>query len=254
MIPLPPLEKQKRIAGILDEADRVRKKTQALIDKYDELAQSLFLDMFGDPVTNPKGWEVKRLGVLCSKIGSGSTPRGGAESYQDSGTTLIRSLNVYNDGFREKGLAFIDEHQASKLNHVTVHENDVLFNITGASVCRTCVVPSRLLPARVNQHVAILRAKSDQVVPVFLHSLLTSENSQRVLNAIGEQGGATRQAITKAQLNSLEVIVPPIQEQNDFASRLNEIESGKSSLLSSLASGETTFNSLLQKAFKGELT
>ena len=75
LVPLPSLEEQKRIAGILDEADRVRKKTQALIDKYDELAQSLFLDMFGDPVTNPKGWEVRELSDVAT-ITSGSTPKG----------------------------------------------------------------------------------------------------------------------------------------------------------------------------------
>src|SRR5690606_29799445 len=131
-IPLPPLHIQEKIAEILDKADELRRKDQELQDKYDQLAQAIFIDMFGDPVKNEKGWEVKKLEEVCSKIGSGATPSGGNESYKTDGISLIRSLNVHQNEFKYKDLAFIGEKQADKLKNVIVEENDVLFNITGA--------------------------------------------------------------------------------------------------------------------------
>jgi type I restriction enzyme S subunit len=128
--------------------------------------------MFGDPVKNEKGWEVKKLKSITTKIGSGATPTGGKTAYKAKGISLIRSMNVYDFSFKWKDLAFIDNAQASKLNNVEVMSKDVLFNITGASVCRCSIVPDELLPARVNQHVAIIRAKTEFLNPIFLNHLL----------------------------------------------------------------------------------
>ena len=158
-IPLPPLSVQKEIVEKLDKAAVIREKSKALLTYYDALAESLFIELFGDPISNEKGWEKKKLGGVCVKIGSGATPRGGRESYLSEGISFIRSLNVYDREFKYKDLAFIDENQAYDLRNVIVEEGDVLFNITGASVCRSCVVPLNILPARVNQHVSILRCK-----------------------------------------------------------------------------------------------
>ena len=128
---LPPLDVQQKIASILDAADTLRQKDKALLAKYDELTQALFLDMFGDPVSNPKGWEVMKMKECTSKIGSGSTPRGGKEAYLDEGISLIRSMNIYDNQFKYDNLAFISDEQANKLKNVTVEVDDVLFNITG---------------------------------------------------------------------------------------------------------------------------
>lgn len=252
-IPLPPLSTQKKIASILDAADTYRQKTKALIAKYEELTQSLFLDMFGDPVRNEKGWELKTLKSCASKIGSGSTPRGGKESYQDSGISLIRSMNVYDNRFKYDNLAFINEEQALKLKNVTVEKNDVLFNITGASVCRSTIVPENVLPARVNQHVSILRTKRDIVTPMFLSHLLISENVKIFLLGIGSFGGAVMEAITKEQLENYMIILPPINLQNQFAERVQKIEAQKAQAQQSLEKAEELFNSLLQRAFNGGL-
>jgi len=103
-------------------------------------------------------WATKRLGDCCEKIGSGATPKGGKEAYLDFGPVhLIRSQNVHNDGFSPTGLAYISEEQAQKLDNVKVESGDVLLNITGDSVARVCQALNRFLPARVNQHVAIIR-------------------------------------------------------------------------------------------------
>lgn len=250
-IPLPPLHIQEKIAEILDKADELRRKDQELQDKYDQLAQAIFIDMFGDPVKNEKGWEVKKLGDVCSKIGSGATPSGGNESYKTDGISLIRSLNVHQNEFKYKDLAFIDEKQADKLKNVIVEENDVLFNITGASVCRTTIVPLNVLPARVNQHVAILRFKIEYVLPFFAVRLLSNYIMNRNLYALATQGGATREAITKEQLQKLEIIVPPIHLQEEFAKKIEIIHQLKAQ--TNAVKSEELFQSLLQRAFKGEL-
>jgi type I restriction enzyme, S subunit len=113
-----------------------------------------------------------RLGDVCLKIGSGATPRGGSEVYLDSGVSLIRSQNIYNEGFKRDGLVFINSRHAEELGNVVVQEGDVLLNITGDSVARSCQVPDQVLPARVNQHVAIIRPDAKLLDPAFLRYCL----------------------------------------------------------------------------------
>lgn len=252
-IPLPPLETQKRIADILDTVDALRQKDQELLKKYDDLAQAIFIDMFGDPVKNEKGWEKAHLKDITLKIGSGATPTGGKTAYKKSGISLIRSMNVYDFSFKWKDLAFIDESQSTRLNNVTVQSKDVLFNITGASVCRCSIVPDEVLPARVNQHVAIIRPKSEILNPVFLNHLLVSNSIKNKLLGVGAYGGAVMEAITKEQLQGFEIIIPPIERQNKFEENINNLFSGKNSKFKSIERSNSLFNSLLQKAFNGEL-
>jgi len=153
-------------------------------------------------------WITKSLGTVTSKIGSGATPLGGEEAYKATGIALIRSLNVHDHGFREIKLARIDDQQADRLSNVVVERNDVLLNITGASVARCCVVPDHALPARVNQHVSIIRPIKEKLNPTFLHYLLISNVYKDRLLQTGEEGGATRQAITKAQLQDFAITFP----------------------------------------------
>ena len=252
-IPLPPLATQKRIAEILDASDALRRKDQELLKKYDELAKVIFIDMFGDPVKNEMGWETKPLKNITSKIGSGATPTGGKTAYKSEGISLIRSMNVYDFSFKWKDLAFIDETQAARLNNVTVESKDVLFNITGASVCRCSIVPDELLPARVNQHVAIIRAKSDFLNPIFLNHLLVSNSVKTKLLGVGAGGGAVMEAITKDQLEQFEIIVPPLKLQDRFEQLIDNVFTQKRTEINSNGDSEMLFNSLIQKAFNGEL-
>src|SRR5881628_477548 len=107
--------------------------------------------------TIPEGWRIVRLGDVCSKIGSGITPRGAKKVYRHSGIVLIRSQNVYNNSFSREGLVYLDEDTAREMENVALDKNDILLNITGDSVARCCTVPEKILPARVNQHVSIIR-------------------------------------------------------------------------------------------------
>jgi len=252
-IPLPPLPIQKRIAEILDAADALKRKDQELLKKYDELAQAIFIDMFGDPVKNEKGWEVNLLQNVTTKIGSGATPTGGKTAYKTEGITLIRSMNVYDFSFKWKDLAFINDAQATKLNNVTVMSKDILFNITGASVCRCSIVPDELLPARVNQHVAIIRTKPEVLNPIFLNHLLVSNRIKTKLLGIGSGGGAVMEAITKDQLEQFEIIVPPVKLQDEFEQLINNVFLQKSTEIKIINNSDVLFNSLIQKAFNGEL-
>ena len=166
-------------------------------------------------------WNYVRLGDVCSKIGSGATPKGGATVYIDSGISLIRSQNVYNLEFSYDGLAHITEDAAEKLNGVTVLKNDVLLNITGDSVARTCIVPESVLPARVNQHVAIVRPNQEEVNPLFLNYYLASPYMQSFMLGLAVGKGASRNAMTKDMIANFEVPCPPIDIQESIVSILS---------------------------------
>ncbi len=203
-----------------------------------------------------KGWQVKRLGDLTTKIGSGSTPRGGDESYKTSGISLIRSLNVYDDGFREAKLARIDDEQADDLSNVVVEPDDVLLNITGASVARCCRAPADFLPARVNQHVSIIRPVKGVLDSDFLHYLLISKTYKDRLLFTGEKGGSTRQAITKAQLLEFLVEFPEsLAEQQRIVGLLDEAFEGlataKANAEKNLQNARALFDSQLESVFAG---
>lgn len=250
-VPLPPLEEQRRIAAILDQAETLRTQRRQALAHLDTLTQSLFLDMFGDPVTNDRGWLLDKLGKQTLKMGSGSTPTGGDTAYKAEGISLIRSLNVHDGAFKYKNLAFIDDQQAAKLSNVQVETDDVLLNITGASVARVCRAPANVLPARVNQHVMIIRPKTS-INCVFLERLLLSDSMKNALLQIGGSG-ATREAITKAQAEDLAVPVPPLPLQQTFATRIQAIEALKATHRTALAQLDALFASLQQRAFAGEL-
>ena len=198
-------------------------RNQQLIE-LSNLVKSRFNEMFGDPVLNDMGWEKHRLSKLTLKIGSGATPRGGRESYVNEGIALIRSMNVYDGKFIFKDLAYLTNVQAEKLNNVIVESDDVLLNITGASVSRCCIVPQNILPARVNQHVSIIRCKKHLLSPIFLNQLLITSEFKSLLLKIGESSGATRQAITKNQIEELYVPFPPLALQNEFADFVAQVD------------------------------
>ncbi|MEY8241026.1 MAG: restriction endonuclease subunit S [Cycloclasticus sp.] len=164
----------------------------------------------------PEVWEVKKLKDLTSKIGSGATPRGGKGAYKSEGIPLIRSMNIYDSKFITKNLAFIDDDQAFKLKNAIVEPQDVLLNITGASVARCAIVPSACTPARVNQHVAIIRVTDSDICPEYvLYTLISHVGKTRLLNIA--QGGATREAITKGHIENLEILIPPAAINKQFS-------------------------------------
>lgn len=223
-------------------------------DQFTPLAATaaLFPDEMEDSELGqiPKGWTIQSMAQLTTKIGSGSTPRGGKEVYIDEGIALIRSQNVYDSLFVWEGLARITDEAAAQLKSVTVLEDDVLLNITGASILRTCVVLPDVLPARVNQHVAIIRAKPG--VPArFLHQHLLLPDTKNHL--LGLNAGGSREAVTKSHIESLKLLVPSDDLLSRFgavvASMFKQVESGSREMHSLAALRDT----LLPKLLSGEL-
>ena len=200
----------------------------------------------------PAGWKVARLKEITTKIGSGVTPKGGEGAYKESGIALIRSMNVYDYRFDTDGLAFIDDDQAERLANVTVEENDVLLNITGVSVGRCCMVPSHLLPARVNQHVAIVRADPSAVSPFYVLMCLNSAPYKNLLLAMA-QSGANREALTKERITNFQIVIPSTRTLRQFHDvavdlfREHEILHRKNQVL------RTTRDVLLPKLISGEI-
>ena len=162
-----------------------------------------------------------KLKDICSKIGSGATPRGGKETYCDNGISLVRSQNVLDFEFTDSGLAHINDEQASKLSNVEVIDGDVLINITGDSVARVCKMDAAFLPARVNQHVAIVRGEKDKVLSSYILYYLQMMKGHLLQLA---SAGATRNALTKGMLEQLELELPDIETQMRITSVLDSFQ------------------------------
>jgi type I restriction enzyme S subunit len=164
-----------------------------------------------------------KLGEVTSKIGSGATPRGGSGVYEATGTAFIRSQNVFDHSFSYSGLARISDAAAFALKNVSVERNDVLICITGESVTRSAKVPESALPARVSQHVAIVRADGQRLESAFLQQVLLAPVTKAILSTLSE-AGATRRALTKGHLESLLIPLPPLDEQRRIAEVLGALD------------------------------
>ena len=186
--------------------------------------QRVALPLVRAPERVDGAWREVVLGDVCTKIGSGATPRGGRDVYLEEGPyTLIRSQNVYNDGFHRDGLASIGERHADELKNVEVFQDDVLLNITGDSVARVCQVAPDVLPARVNQHVAIIRPDSVNLDAGYLRYCLVTPKMQTLLLSWAGSGG-TRNALTKGMIELLEIPLPALSEQRAIAHVLGTLD------------------------------
>jgi len=179
----------------------------------------------------PYGWPMVRLGDHTTKIGSGSTPKGGEAVYVPSGVSLVRSMNVHFDGLRTEGLAFINQQAAEKLKNAIVQEGDALLNITGASIGRITTAPPSIAGARVNQHVCIIRP-TPELLPKFLSYFFASAQEQERITQV--QVGATRQALTKRMIENWMVPMPSLDIQRAMIAeadkQLTRLEAGRNAL------------------------
>ena len=241
-IPLPPLDQQKQIASILDTADTYRQKTKALIKKYDALTQSLFLDMFGDPVTNPKKWDKVKLNYLCDFKKKSIKP----ENIVDGETYLgLECIEKVTGVILEK---FIVQAGEIKSNKFWFNDEYILYgklrpylnkvaspNFEG--VCSTDIIP-----------IKPIKGKSAKE---FIISLL--RGSWFVAFADERSSGANLPRISPKEVEKYQAINPPLELQNQFGERVKAIEAQKALAQQELDKADQLFNSLLQKAFKGEL-
>ena len=247
-IPLPPLPEQQKIASILDAADNLRQKDQQLIEKYTALSQSLFLEMFGDPETNPMEWESLLLEDMVQFLTSGS--RGWAQYYSDEGDLFLRIQNVGNNQLLLDNVTYVNPPENAEAKRTTVEMGDILLSIT-ADLGRTAVIPANLSKAYINQHLAIIRLK-DKYEPYYVSEYISSIGGKRQLLKLDK--GGVKAGLNFSDIKSLNILNPPIELQKKYLERNQAIEAQKLLALASLEKSAALFNSLLQRAFKGELT
>lgn len=254
-IPYFETDEQKRIVSKLDALFERIDQSIVLLEENLTHTQALMSSVLDEEFGRFKNTEYQKLDDVTAKIGSGATPKGGQKSYKSEGISLIRSMNVHDFYFKEKNLAFIDESQADKLKVVTVEQGDVLLNITGASVARCCMVNPSFLPARVNQHVSIIRPKKELLSEFLMLFLISPSMKSKLL--FDSSGNATREAITKKMIQNLKVPIPSIEDQKESIRRIQAIfDKSKESIEQfnqKLNNLKSLKSSLLDKAFKGEL-
>lgn len=218
---IPSISEQQKIVDKLDkkmvQIENMKNDTDKQMEFSKELFWSYLKNLFENDYLKEK--PKMELKALTTKIGSGVTPRGGHSVYQKNGISFIRSMNVHLNEFKKEGLAYISTDIDKSMGNSRVLEEDVLLNITGASIGRVCVVPKEILPANVNQHVSIIRP-NEKINSYYLSYYLSNPNFQKFI--MRNESGATRQALTKAKIENFFIPLPDIETQIKIVNKLNE--------------------------------
>ena len=250
-IDCPSIEEQQRIVKILDKAEEIRIKKKLANEKLDEFLKSTFIDMFGDPVTNPKNWSVSTIKEVAEKDKSAikAGPFGSAlkkEYYTDSGYKIYGQEQVIS-GDINYGDYYIDEKIFNKLRNCEIKENDVLISLVG-SYGRILIVPKEFQKGIINPRLMKITFDKSKINTLFFKYFFSSESLQKLLcdNTHGGTMGILNTNIVKA----LKIIVPPIDLQNQFAQIVQKVEAQKEKNQKVIEQMDNLFNSLMQQAFK----
>lgn len=269
-VPFPPHSEQQKIAAILtavdDKLDVIARQIEATQTLKQGLMQTLFSRGVGTQDADgrwvphaefkdselgeiPEEWEAAKLNSHVAKVGSGVTPKGGSDSYLSSGIPLIRSQNVLVGRLSLDDVVFISHEQHEKMRNSALSPNDVLLNITGASIGRSAVLPADFEVGNVNQHVCIIRTKST-LSPHFLCQYLNSEMGQKQVDKF--QAGGNREGLNYQQIRSFDVPLPPVPEQHEIASVLGSVDEKVGVLTAKQERYQTLKRGLMQKLLTGE--
>lgn len=239
VIPFPSKKEQAAISNYLNKTcadiDKVIELKKEQIEKLDDYEVSRIRELIkygkGDVEFQDSGiifigkvpshWKVDRLKFYVSKIGSGVTPKGGAATYVDEGVPLIRSQNVHDDGLRLDDVSFITEDVHEDMSNSQLQRDDVLLNITGASIGRCCIYELDD-EANVNQHVCIIRP-TNKIRSRFLHCLLISEVGQSQI--FSGFTGSSREGLNFEEIKNFKIFIPPLNEQDDIIAKIEEFQS-----------------------------
>jgi len=252
-IPLPPLETQKKIAAILDKADELRRNDQKILEKYDQLTRSVFLEMFGDPVTNQKGWELKNIrksSLIMSDGPFGSNLK--SEHYRDKGVRVIRLQNIGINKFNDTDQAYISEQHYETIKKHTCKPGDVIAATLGDPNLRACRFPVTLEKAINKADCIQIRPNPSIIDDTYLVNLINIPATLHLVSHLLH--GQTRTRISMGQLSTINLPIPPLKLQKKFTEIFEYIETQKLYTKKSLQKSEELFQSLLQKAFRGELS
>ncbi len=245
-IPLPPLDEQKRIAGILDAADALRAKRREALAQLDTLLQSTFLDMFGDPVTNLMGWDAPPLAAFC-KTGTGGTPsRGKMQRYYEAGTIpWVKSGELREQVITSTG-EYITETALKETSVKLVPKDALLLALYGATVGRLGILGTQATTNQAVCHIIPNSLRAD--LRYMFHSL-----SNQVSYLVGRGVGGAQPNISQGIIKSLPIPLPPLDLQHRFATIVKSVEQQKARQRAHLAELDTLFASLQSRAFRGDL-
>lgn len=250
-IPLPPLHIQKQIANILDKADALRKKDQQLLQKYDELAQAIFIDMFGDPVKNEKGWEVKKLRESLNRIQIGPFGTQLHESdYVSDGIPLINPMHIGDLKIKPNYKYSIAKEKYEELSQYHLKEDDVILARRGEM--GRCAIITELESGFIcGTGSLFLTVSKKKLDPVFLVYLLSRNSTKLALEK--SSAGTTMSNLNKTIIENFEIILPPVSEQQKFKNSILMNQHNIELVKKEIKDSEHLFQSLLQKAFTEEL-
>ena len=242
---LPNINEQKAIVEVLDKAQELIDKRKKQIEALDELVKSKFIEMFGDPITNPINWEKKKLAEECNIITGNTPPRKVGEYYGDY-IEWIKSDNITDDGiYLTKAREYLSE-EGLKVGR-SVEENSILMTCIAGSI--KCIGNVAIANRKVtfNQQINGIEPLKNNVYFMFEQFNLSQKYIQSTINM------SLKGILSKGQLSELEFIFPPIEKQNEFAEFFKQVDKLKFEMEKSLKELEDNFNSLMQKSFKGEL-
>ena len=253
-IPLPSIETQRKIAAILDKAQDLIDLRKAQLEKLDDFLRSVFLDMFGDPVTNPKGWEMPLIEEIVSKEKNAikAGPFGSAlkkEFYVISGYKIYGQEQVIcNDA--NYGDYFIDEKKYKELENCAVKANDVLISLVG-TYGKTLIIPKQFQAGIINPRLMKITFDRTIVNTTYFQFFFASKGLQNLLSRISR--GGTMDILNLGIVKKIAIPIPPLPLQTQFAAIVEATEAQKALMQQSLIEMENNFNSLMQQAFRGEL-
>jgi type I restriction enzyme S subunit len=251
-IPLPSLPTQQKIAEILDTADQLCQYNKQLIEKYDALTQSLFLEMFGDPLRNEKGFLKSTVGEQCFVKGGKRVPKEDNLVKENTGYPYIKAGNIKKGKVTTKNLEYLLPETREKLKRYIVNEGDVCITVVGANIGDIGIVPNELHLANLTENANKLLIKDiDKLHGFYLATYLQMDFVQTSISAKTMAVGVPKLALFR--IEQIELLLPPLSLQTQFAERIQMIETQKQQAQESLAKSEDLFQSLLQRAFKGEL-
>lgn len=252
-IPVPPMEVQEQIVAELDKINEVIADCRELLRNLDTLAQSLFYDTFGDPVTNPKGWPIARMKDITSLITNGTTPKGGQSVYVDSGITFFRSQNVWRNKLVMDDVAYLDEETNASMKGSMLHHNDILITKTGrvntenSSLGRSALFTGEDNTANINGHVYLVRLK-DSAVPLFVLEILLSKSYRDLIRKVCV-GAIDKRQLNLSHIEQFPIILPPLALQQQFAAQEERIEEQKKAVEATIAELQTLLDSRMDYWF-----
>ncbi|MBF6384149.1 restriction endonuclease subunit S [Nocardia farcinica] len=244
-IPLPPIEEQRRIAAILDHADALRAKRREALDRLDELTQSIFIDMFGDPVSNPKGWPTLRIGELA-KVTTGNTPSRERDEYYGRHIEWIKSDNINTSSAMLTAAAEYLSELGASVARIAPKGSILMTCIAGSpSVIGNVAIADR--PVAFNQQINAILPLNGQTW-FWYEQLRLAKTLVQAASTGGMKG-----LVSKSKLESVALLFPPVELQQSFSTRVSEVVRFKSHHIAAVASLDALFASLQSRAFRGEL-